>query len=67
MYKRIFVLALAVLPVLGFSKEGMWLPFLVEQLAIDDMRSMGFKLSADDIYSVNNSSLKDAVVHRCNW
>ncbi len=63
MYKRIVVLALAILPILGFSKEGMWLPFLVEQLAIDDMRSMGFKLSAEDIYSVNNSSLKDAVVH----
>lgn len=63
MYKRIVFLALAILPILGFSKEGMWLPFLVEQLAIDDMRSMGFKLSAEDIYSVNNSSLKDAVVH----
>jgi len=63
MYKKIIVIALVILPILGFSKEGMWLPFLVEQLAIDDMRSMGFKLTAQDIYDVNNSSLKDAVVH----
>lgn len=63
MYKKILVFLLAILPFLGFSKEGMWLPFLVEQLAIDDMRSMGFKLSPEDIYSVNQSSLKDAVVH----
>ena len=63
MYKKILVFSLAILPFFGFSKEGMWLPFLVEQLAIDDMRSMGFKLSPEDIYSVNQSSLKDAVVH----
>ena len=44
------------------ADEGMWLPSLVGKLNIDKMQSMGLKLSADQIYSINNSSLKDAVV-----
>jgi len=42
--------------------EGMWLPSLVGKLNIDKMHSMGLKLSAEQIYSINHSSLKDAVV-----
>ncbi len=44
------------------ADEGMWLPSLVGKLNIGKMQSMGLKLSADQIYSINNSSLKDAVV-----
>ncbi len=44
------------------ADEGMWLPSLVGKLNIDKMHSMGLKLSAEQIYSINNSSLKDAVV-----
>ncbi|HSO86108.1 MAG TPA: S46 family peptidase [Draconibacterium sp.] len=44
------------------ADEGMWLPSLIHKLNISDMQKMGLKLSADDIYSINNSSLKDAVV-----
>lgn len=43
-------------------KEGMWLPLLIDQLNISDMQSLGCRLSAEDIYSVNQSSLKDAIV-----
>lgn len=43
------------------ADEGMWLPILLEQLNQSDMQSMGLKLTAEDIYSINNSSLKDAV------
>lgn len=39
----------------------MWLPILLDELNITDMHANGFKLSADDIYSVNHSSMKDAV------
>lgn len=39
----------------------MWLPALIGT-RIKDMRSKGFRLSAEDIYSVNKASLKDAVV-----
>ncbi|MBQ7772623.1 MAG: S46 family peptidase [Bacteroidales bacterium] len=44
------------------ADEGMWLPSEIIQ-KIKDMQAKGFKLSAEDIYSINNSSLKDAVVH----
>ena len=43
------------------ADEGMWLPALISQ-RIADMQSKGLKLSAEDIYSVNQASLKDAVV-----
>ncbi len=44
------------------ADEGMWLPSEII-LKIKDMQAKGFKLTAEDIYSINNSSLKDAVVH----
>ena len=44
------------------AKEGMWLPSLIYKLNIKTMQNMGCELSAEDIYSVNQSSLKDAVV-----
>ena len=43
------------------ADEGMWLPSLIGQ-RIGDMQAKGFKLSAEDIYSINSASLKDAVV-----
>jgi len=44
------------------ADEGMWLPSLIHKLNIDDMQKMGLNLSSDDIYNINNASLKDAVV-----
>jgi hypothetical protein len=44
------------------AEEGMWIPMLLEKLNIKEMQDMGLKLSAEDIYSVNHSSLKDAIV-----
>lgn len=44
------------------ADEGMWLPILLKALNEQDMQSMGLKLSAEDIYSVNKSSMKDAVM-----
>ena len=51
--------ALFILPAL--ADEGMWLPSLITS-RIDDMRAKGFRLTAEDIYSVNQASMKDAVV-----
>ena len=48
---------------LAIAGEGMWLPFLLKALNEAEMKSMGMKMSAEDIYSVNRGSLKDAVVH----
>lgn len=41
----------------------MWLPLLLGQLNEREMQSMGMKMTAEDIYSVNKGSLKDAIVH----
>ncbi|MBK8343967.1 MAG: S46 family peptidase [Bacteroidetes bacterium] len=61
--KQFFIAGLLLLSSFGLrADEGMWLPILLEQLNIDDMRANGFKLTAEDIYSVNKSSMKDAVV-----
>ncbi|MCK9304060.1 MAG: S46 family peptidase, partial [Bacteroidales bacterium] len=43
--------------------EGMWLLPLIEKLNIKKMSELGFRLTAKDIYNINGSSLKDAVVH----
>lgn len=45
-----------------FAKEGMWIPLLLEKYNLAEMQEMGFKLTAQDIYDVNNASMKDAVV-----
>ncbi|WBA43338.1 S46 family peptidase [Hymenobacter canadensis] len=44
------------------ADEGMWLPLLLKQLNEADMQKKGLKLTADQIYSINQGSLKDAVV-----
>jgi hypothetical protein len=43
-------------------REGMWLPNLLSEVNIREMRDMGCQLTAEDIYSVNQGSLKDAIV-----
>lgn len=43
------------------AKEGMWIPTLLAAIE-DDMQSYGLELTAADIYSVNQSSLKDAII-----
>lgn len=42
---------------------GMWIPSLLEGMNEREMQQLGSKMTAKDIYDVNNSSLKDAVVH----
>ena len=44
------------------ADEGMWLPIFVERLNYVDMQKMGLHLTAEEIYNVNNSSMKDAIV-----
>ena len=45
------------------QQGGMWIPSLLKGTNEKEMKALGMKISADDIYSVNNSSLKDAVPH----
>jgi hypothetical protein len=44
------------------ADEGMWIPLLVQRLNYADMQKLGLKLTADEIYSINQSCLKDAIV-----
>lgn len=62
MIKRLLFCALACVTFLtATADEGMWLPNMIKS-RIKEMRKMGFKLKADDIYSDTKASLKDAVV-----
>ena len=59
---RTIAIAAAILWALpALADEGMWLPALISE-RIADMQSKGLRLNAEDLYSVNNASLKDAIV-----
>jgi len=64
--KNLRIILAVFLSVIVFSglraDEGMWIPMLLEKYNIEDMQSKGFKLSAEDIYSINQASMKDAVI-----
>lgn len=55
------MLLVLILTVPARADEGMWLPLLLNK-NLDEMQRKGLKLSTEDIYSVNNASLKDAIV-----
>jgi len=64
MIKKILSFVAGTLLLFSNSKadEGMWLLPLLQQLNIGKMQEMGLQLSAEDIYSINHSSLKDAII-----
>ena len=61
MKKIVTVLTIIYSITIAQAKEGIWIPMLLNN-NIAEMQAMGCELSAEDIYSVNNSSLKDAIV-----
>lgn len=56
-----FILFLSILTNQVLAKEGMWIPSVLTAV-FDDMQAAGLKLSQEDLYAVNQSSLKDAIV-----
>ncbi|MDR2010154.1 MAG: S46 family peptidase [Bacteroidales bacterium] len=62
--KKLISLLLVKIIFLGvlFADEGMWIPILLEKYNIADMQKKGFRLTAEDIYSINEASMKDAIV-----
>lgn len=56
------LIILFVLPTFA-QQGGMWIPSLLKGMNETEMKNLGMKISADDIYSANHSSLKDAVPH----
>ncbi len=62
--KKLFILALIAyrLSLIASAEEGMWIPSLLKILNEADMQKMGCKLTADEIYNVNKSSMKDGIM-----
>lgn len=61
--KKLFLLiAAACASLTAAADEGMWLLPYLQKMNIKEMKARGCKLSAEEIYSVNKSSLKDAIV-----
>ena len=58
---RSLSLVFALISAGAYAHEGMWLPTLLKSIE-GDLHTAGLKLSAEDIYSINQSSLKDAIV-----
>ena len=56
------VLGILLLPASVKADEGMWFLMFIERLNHRDMQKMGLQLTAEEIYSINNHSLKDAIV-----
>ena len=62
--KRILTIVAALAVSLSaMADEGMWLLPLLKQLNGKDLRAAGCKLTPEQIYSINKTSLKDAIVH----
>jgi hypothetical protein len=61
--KKAFLTILTTILLAGITRadEGMWIPALLQRNEAE-MQAMGMKITADDIYSINHSSMKDAVV-----
>ena len=63
--KKIISVSIAIL-ILTVSNvkadEGMWIPLFLKKYNIEEMQKKGFKLTAEDIYSINKASMKDAVM-----
>ncbi len=68
--KKIYYLLFAAFILTGIGNtradEGMWLPMFIERLNYVDMQKLGLQLTAEEIYSVNQSSMKDAIVGLSN-
>ncbi|HDZ41732.1 MAG TPA: S46 family peptidase [Bacteroidetes bacterium] len=62
--KKLFIVLTILLLTAPFARsdEGMWIPLLIEKFNIEIMQEKGFKLTAEDIYSVNQACMKDGVM-----
>ncbi len=60
--KKLFIFLFSFSFIGAQAEEGMWIPSLLKSLNESDMQTMGMKICAEDIYSINKASLKDAIV-----
>src|SRR5580693_4502824 len=62
MKKLLAWVALTIITVQVFADEGMWLPLLLGEQVYNNMLQKGLKLTKEQLYSINKSSIKDAVI-----
>jgi hypothetical protein len=55
-------LSLVLSTTVSSAHEGMWLPMLIKRLNMADMQANGLNLTAEELYDINNASIKDAIV-----
>lgn len=60
--KNLLLILILLVSQVSMANEGMWLPQLLGQLNEKEMKGLGMKISASDIYNINKGSLKDAIV-----
>lgn len=61
---RILKLLIVLLSFPIFAQQGgMWIPSMLKGMNENEMQQLGMKISAEDIYDANNSSIKDAIIH----
>ncbi|MCA0426391.1 MAG: S46 family peptidase [Bacteroidetes bacterium] len=58
----ILLMASVLLSSTSKADEGMWIPLLLKKYNYEQMKAKGLKLSAEQLYDVNQNSLKDAIV-----
>ncbi|MBR6001443.1 MAG: S46 family peptidase [Bacteroidales bacterium] len=63
MKKLLLTIAVAMMAAPAFADEGMWLLPLLEKMNGKSLAEAGCRLTPEQIYSINNGSLKDAIVH----
>lgn len=61
MTRKLSILLFLCIHFLAKANEGMWIPLFLQQLNEAEMKGLGMKLNAEDLYSINKSSLKDAI------
>jgi hypothetical protein len=61
--KYLKILLLLVFVQVSAQQGGMWIPSLLKGMNEDEMKSLGMKITAEQIYSINKSSIKDGVPH----
>lgn len=63
MVRSIFLPFFLVFSLTVNATEGMWIPSMIQSLVGDDMQALGMKISPEDLYCINESCIRDAVVH----
>ena len=61
-FLKLLLISIFLMPQILKADEGMWLLNLIEELNYTDMKNKGLRITAEQIYAINKSSIKDAIV-----